>query len=343
MNPRVSIVVLNWNGWRDTVECLESLYQISYPTFDVIVLDNGSRDNSLESIRLYSAGDLSASSKFFEYTTENKPIKILEYTNGEAELGGGRENEVVDLPSNRKLVLIRNDTNYGFAEGNNIGIRYALKALNPDYILLLNNDVVVKRDFLDNLVVALKNDEGAGFAGPAIYYYDYNGHTDILSTVGIDLVMRTGWFHRIGNFEQDRGQYNEVTTVDYLEGSCLLIKKAVLDKIGLLDSRYFAYWEETDLCIRGREAGYKCICVPTAKIWHKVSSSAPKGVKLYYMTRNRLWFVKDHATKQELHSFLAYFFARQFWIILRDYAYQKDVKSILIFLKGVLHGILPKR
>ena len=101
------------------------------------------------------------------------------------------------------------------------------------------------------MTAALENDECAGFAGPAIYYYDYNGHIDILSTVGIDLIMRKGWFHRIGNFEQDRGQYNAVTTVDFLEGSCLLIKKAALDKIGLFDSRYFAYWEETDLCIGG--------------------------------------------------------------------------------------------
>ena len=343
MGPKISIIILNWNGWPDTIECLESLSQISFPNYCIVLLDNGSNDSSFEEIKAYLAGRKLTKSKFFKYTTENKPIRILEYTNGEAELGGGRENEIADLPSCRKLVLIRNNRNYGFAEGNNIGIRYALKALGPDYILLLNNDVVVKKDFLDNLTVALKNDEGAGFAGPAIYYYDYNGHTDILSTVGIDLIMRKGWFHRIGNFEQDRGQYDAVTTVDYLEGSCLLIKKAALDKIGLFDSRYFAYWEETDLCIRGGEAGYKCICVPTAKIWHKVSSSATKGVKLYYMTRNRLWFVKDHATKQELRSFLAYFFGRQFWIILRDYVYQKDMKSISIFLKGVLHGILPKR
>ncbi len=281
-------------------------------------------------------------SDFFEYTDKNKPIKILEYTNSEAEAGGGREKEIADLPSNRKIVLIRNDKNYGFAEGNNIGIRYALKAQNPDYILLLNNDTVVKSDFLNELVKALQSDETAGFAGPSIYYYNYKGKTDIFSTVGINLVMEKGWFVRIGSIEPDRGQYKAVMAVDFLEGSCLLIRRAALDKIGLLDSRYFAYWEETDLCIRGRESGYKCICVPTAKIWHKVSSSAPKGVKLYYMTRNRLWFVKDHATRQELRSFLAYFFMRQFWIILRDYVYQRDTGSILIFLKGVLQGVLPK-
>jgi len=343
MNPRISIIILNWNGWRDTVECLESLYRISYSSYDVILLDNGSKDNFLGNIKDYLAGGMIVQSDFFEYITENKPIKILEYTKDEAETGGGRENEIADLPSNMKIVLIRNDENYGFAEGNNIGIRYALKAQDPDYILLLNNDTVVKSDFLNELVNALQSDETAGFAGPSIYYYNYEGMTNIFSTVGINLVMEKGWFVRIGSNEPDRGQYKAVMAVDFLEGSCLLIKRAVLDKIGLFDSRYFAYWEETDLCIRGREAGYKCIYVPTAKIWHKVSSSAPKGVKLYYMTRNRLWFVKDHATKQELRSFLTYFFGRQFWIILRDYVYQKDMKSISIFLKGVLHGILPKR
>ncbi len=166
MNPRISILVLNWNGWRDTIECLESLYQISYPLFDVIILDNGSRDNSLESLRCYSAGDLPVSSKFFEYMSENKPIQILEYTNSEAEVGGGRENEIADLPSNEKLVLIKNDKNYGFAEGNNIGIRYALKVLDPEYILLLNNDTIVDKDFLSELVSVARADDTIGFVGP---------------------------------------------------------------------------------------------------------------------------------------------------------------------------------
>jgi len=343
MKPRISLIIINWNSWPDTIECLESLYRISYPSYVVVLLDNGSRDNSLEKIRDYLTGNMVVNSDFFEYISENKPISILEYTNYEAETGGCREKEIADLPFNRKIVLIRNDKNYGFAEGNNIGIRYTLKAHNPDYVLLLNNDTVVKSDFLDELVKASQKDEAAGFVGPLIYYYTYNGKMDVISTVGINLIMEKGQFMRIGSTEPDQGQYKTVMTVDFLEGSCLLIKRTVLEKIGLFDSRYFAYWEETDLCIRGREAGYKCLCVPTAKIWHKVSSSAPKGVKLYYMTRNRFWFVKDHATKQELRSFLVYFFSRQFWIILRDYIYKMDIGSILIFLRGVLHGILPKR
>lgn len=343
MNPKVSIVILNWNGWRDTIECLESLYRISYPDYDVILVDNGSKDDSIEEIKAYLDGKKAVASSFFKYSDDCKPIKILEYTIAEAELGGGREDEIVYLPPNRRIILIRNDKNYGFAEGNNIGIRYALKALDPDYVLLLNNDTVVKDDFLNELIKAINSDESIGFAGPVIYYYNYNGRTDIINVAGINLIMKKGTYHRIGAKEVDQGQYTNIKTVDYLEGSCLLIRRTVLDKIGLLDLSYFAYWEETDLCIRGLDAGYKCVCVPTAKIWHKVSSSSVSTTKLYYMTRNRLWFMKDHATGQELRSFLTYFFINQLPITVGVYLHRKDPKSLSVFLKGVLHGMQPKR
>lgn len=121
MTPRVSIIILNWNGWKDTIECLESLYQITYQNYDVIVVDNGSEDESLEMIREYCQGKIKVESKFFEYSGENKPIKIVEYAREEAESGGGKEKEIEGLPSNRKLVIIKNEKNYGFAGDNNIG------------------------------------------------------------------------------------------------------------------------------------------------------------------------------------------------------------------------------
>jgi GT2 family glycosyltransferase len=343
MDPGISIIILNWNGWRDTIECLESLYKIDYINFDVILLDNGSKDRSLEEIKAYLEGRTQVTSKFFDYTKENKPIKTLEYTNREAELGGGREKEIVDLPSNEKLVLIKNDKNYGFAEGNNIGIRYALKAFDPEYVLLLNNDTVVKGDLLNKLVNAIDGDEHIGFAGPIIYKYNCHGRTDIISVAGVDLIMSKGSYHRIGSGEVDRGQYHETATVDCVEGSCLLIRRAALDKIGLLDANYFLFWEETDLCRRGFEAGYSCIIVPTTGIWHKTSSSKPGELVTYYKTRNRLWFVESHATKQELLSFLGYFCLFQFWATIASYIYRKDPERLSGFLKGVLHGILPKK
>lgn len=342
MGPRISILILNWNGWRDTIECLESLFQIDYVNYNLILIDNGSHDRSLEEIRAYLDGKKSIVSKFFEYTSENKPVKILEYTNHETE-SGGRENEIADLPSNKKMVMIRNDNNYGFAEGNNIGIRYALKFQNPDYILLLNNDTVVKGDFLDKLVNDINGDEHIGFAGPIIYKYDYNGRTDVISVAGVDLLMSKGSYYRIGSGEVDRGQYHDTVKVDCVEGSCLLIRRTALEKIGLLDPSYFLFWEETDLCRRGVEAGYRCIIVPTTGIWHKISTSKPRGMVTYYKTRNRLWFVKNHATKQELLSFIGYFCFFQFWATIASCIYRRDIENLSAFLKGVFHGILPKR
>jgi hypothetical protein len=340
--PRVSIIILNWNGCRDTVECLESLYQISYPYYDVILVDNGSKDGSLESIEKYAEGHMAVDSKFFEFSGDNKPIEVLECTKGGSETGALPGAAFAALSSNKKMVLIKNDKNYGFAEGCNIGIRYAFAALQPEYILLLNNDTVVKNDFLNELVKAISSSETIGFAGPIVYYYNYEGRTDVISAAGIDLDKRKSADHRIGYKEVDRGQYNAVRNVDYLEGSCLLIARVVLDKVGLLDSGYFAYWEEADLCVRGFDAGYKCVCVPTAKIWHKISSSVTRGVKLYYMTRNRFRFLKDHATRQEFYSFLIYFFIHQFLINIGVYLRRRDSESLYAFLRGVLHGLLPK-
>lgn len=343
MKPRVSIVILNWNGWQDTIECMESLYQIEYDNYNVILIDNGSENNSLEEIRTYLDGKRPVESKYVEYASKDKPIRALEYSNNEALLGGGREDEIADLPSRNKIVIIRNDKNYGFAEGNNIGIRYALKSQKPDYILLLNNDTVVKSDFLNKLVNAIESDKQIGFVGPIIYYYNRNGRKDIISVAGINLILSRGSYRRIGSEEVDQGQYHAKARVDCLEGSCLLIRRAALDRIGLLDPSYFLFWEETDLCRRGFEAGYSCMIVPNAGIWHKTSSSKPGELVTYYKTRNRLWFVKSHATKQEFLSFFSYFCLFQFWATIASYMYQRDQDRLSGFLKGVLHGIFPKK
>ncbi len=152
--PRVVIVILNWNGWTDTINCLSSMHNAKYKNYFIVVVDNDSADDSYQRIRDYYGDVIGPSSV--------GPTKILEYTKEEAELGGGREQEITDLPSNKRLIMIKNSRNLGFAGGNNVGIRYALKALNPKYILLLNNDTFVDQTFLSELVETIEADEKIG-------------------------------------------------------------------------------------------------------------------------------------------------------------------------------------
>jgi GT2 family glycosyltransferase len=141
--PKVFIIILNWNGWEDTIECLESLHHISYPNYDVVIVDNASQDDSLARIRAYARGEAAVESASPPYKCRIEPLHVTNYTRPEAEgvqattpsekLAG----EYRDKESNGSLVIIQNEQNYGYAEGNNVGMRYALKAF-ADYVLLLN-------------------------------------------------------------------------------------------------------------------------------------------------------------------------------------------------------------
>src|ERR1700690_790746 len=83
MYPNVAVIILNWNGWQDTLECLESLYQINYPNYDIVIVDNDSADDSIQKIIEYCKGEIKVESKFFQYNSKNKPIKTMEYTEKE--------------------------------------------------------------------------------------------------------------------------------------------------------------------------------------------------------------------------------------------------------------------
>ena len=306
--PRVSIIILNWNGWKDTIECLESLYQITYPNYDVVVVDNGSEDESVQKIKEYCKGKIKVEAKFFKYNLSNKPIYVLEYTREQAGRGGDfrREKYFSKLPSDRKLRLILNEKNYGFAEGNNIAIRYILKALDVDYILLLNNDTVVDKEFLSELVKVGESDEKIGIVGAINYYYDdperiwYSG--GVVNWV-------TGKLTDITGNKIDSGQFEKIREVDDVAGSSLLIKVKVVEEIGLLHSDYFCYYEETEWCIKAKRKKYLVFVNLNSKIWHKISSSSRKipEFERYYLTRNRFKFMYRNATKLQFISFFIYF------------------------------------
>jgi len=243
--PRVMIIVLNWNGKDDTLACLESLQQVTYPNFEVLIVDNGSGDDSVAAIRTRFPQQL----------------------------------------------LIETGENLGYAGGNNVGLRHAL-AQGADYCLLLNNDTQVAPDFVERLVEATEADPTIGVAGPMIYYHK---RPDLIWSAGGAIDWRRGQTWMEGLDTPDSGQFGTAPRlVDFVTGCALFARRAVMEQVGLLDERFFVYYEETEWCVRAQRAGFHIIHVPQAKIWHKIPLDARDSSPLvqYYMTRNQLLFLK---------------------------------------------------
>jgi hypothetical protein len=189
------------------------------------------------------------------------------------------------------VTVLENGQNLGYAGGNNVGLEYAL-AQGADYALLLNNDTQVAPDFVRRLVDAAEGDPLIGMAGPTIYYY---GQPNVIWSAGGRIDWQRGSTRMVGLDEPDEGQCGtEPRRIDFVTGCALLVRRAVMERVGLLDERFFAYYEETEWCVRAGRAGFKIVHVPSARIWHKISPAARADSPLvhYYMTRNRLLFLR---------------------------------------------------
>lgn len=277
--PKVAIVIVNWNGWRVTLECLDSLLGITYPTFEVIVVDNGSTDDSVKFIRKWAKERIPT---VFESFPNNEFSEILEE---DANLSFEDRFE-------RRLVIIQAPENLGFSTGNNIGIKRALQS-GSDYILLLNNDTVVSKEFLTRLIQHAQIDEKVGILGGKVYYA--NQKNKLWYAGGTLQRIRPGG-RPYGKDEIDRGQYNKVKKVTFVTGAAMLVKSKVFKDIGLLDERFFFGMEDYDFSRRAIRKGYSLLYVPKAIIWHKVGSTRKKiGTSdIYRGYKTSIIYMKKH-------------------------------------------------
>ena len=185
--------------------------------------------------------------------------------------------------------IIENGRNFGFAEGNNVGIRYALEH-EADHILLLNNDTVISPDMVSQLVHAAEKDSTIGFVCPSIRsYFDSSKQY-----IGADINWKSGQGCEL---ERSPEGLPEILDTDYAPGCALLVKSDVVRRIGLLDSAYFAYFEDVDWSLRCRKAGYRVVVVPQAEIQHKGSLDQyqnKSSFAMYYYRRNQFLFMRKY-------------------------------------------------
>lgn len=218
--------------------------------------------------------------------------------------------ELLALPSNLR-----------FAGGNNPGITLALER-GADAVMLLNNDTEADPGLLEHLLLALEQDPRAGAAAPLIYFAPPSARIWYAGGICVPALGLSA--HRAIR-KDDAGQYRGVERTGYLTGCCLVAWRAVWEKVGLLDERYFIYAEDADWSLRAREAGYTLLFVPTARLWHKVSSSAGANSawKIYQRLRANAQLWSRHARGPGLLTWGPCFLAQQAalfaWLLARGH------------------------
>lgn len=191
---------------------------------------------------------------------------------------------------NDRQIIIANENNVGVATGNNQGIRAAIAA-GCEYVLLLNNDVVFGEHLLRDLIRGL-DAEQAAMAVPMMYFHQPPNR---IWAAGGGFQPDKGFrnYHR-GENEEDAGQYDQPCRIDYAPTCCVLIRREIFARLGLMDERYFVYSDDADFMFRARQAGIPASFIPTAKLWHKVSSltgGLQSNFTIYNAARGRALFL----------------------------------------------------
>lgn len=263
---KVSIIILTTNALAMTKEQLLDVVKLDSGNLDLecLVVDNGSSDGTEESIKNYK------------------------------------------LP-NMKYKFIQSGGNLGFAGGNNVGIKDCLRR-KSDYIILMNNDLILPEDIVTKLVHYMDKNPKVGVASPKMYFAKgYEFHKDRYSDKEKGNVI---WYaggildrdnvyssHR-GVDEVDMGQYENTEETDFINGACVIIRREVFEKVGLLDASFFLYWEDADFSMRVKKDGYKVVYFPETCMWHKVSAStggSGSPTNDYFLTRNRYFFAMRYS------------------------------------------------
>lgn len=288
--PKLSVIVLNYNNPFDTQECVYSLMKSDFESYELILVDNGSTDNSSEIFK-------ELKSKF------------------------------------SNLILINNKKNLGFAGGSND----AVKSARCDYILLLNNDTIVKKDFLAGLMKQASEHPDASIFCPKIYFYD---RPDTIWFAGGYIDWKYEGAH-IGYGKKDNNAYDTAVSCAYVTGCAMLIKKEVINKIGLFDESFFAYQEDVDFCVRARKAGYKCMYIPYPHVWHKVGLTSKKQGRMspfirYLGTRNKLTMVRKNYGKMRFFEALL----RELFVVTPIYVLLYSSRGHFDLIPAQFQGII---
>lgn len=275
MANKVYIVLLNYNGFLDTIECLESVLKLHYENFQIIVVDNSETAEPFENLTNWALGNLEVKESLFEnlvFPLEQKPVEF--YTTV--------EDEFLDKELTEKIVFVKANQNNGFAAGNNMALQYILKFGTPDsYIWLLNNDTVVANESLSIIFeqMSLHQEEKCIYGTPLVDYYN----PTTIQLIGGVYNKITGLSSHFGEGKKTEElitYFDEVVKkIDYPSGGSMLIKMPFLRELGLLSEDYFLFFEELDWVSRAKVIGGKVSILNYFGVFHKQGGSTKSKFK----------------------------------------------------------------
>lgn len=304
MIPKITIIILNYNGYRDTCELLNCFFQIEEKNFNIILIDNCSTDSSIIEIDTYIA--------------KNSTLQ-------------------------ERITFIKNSENGGFAKGNNLGINFALKNHDFDYLWILNNDTIVEKntfEILNNFFSKnINNFQNIGIYGNTLLYF-YNKNKIQYSGGGYYKLWKTFPIARGANMTYSSNYDIELTPdYDFVYGASMFITKKFIENVGLMSEDYFIYFEELDWAIRAKKMGFKLGFIPKLKVYHKegatISNNStgkkvePSKISTYYFFRNKLLFAKKYFKNTLIIIYLQFFIVVLKKIFKMDTEYLKMIIYIL--------------
>ena len=329
----IGIIVLNWNGWKDTVELLRSLIKIVCNNLlcYIVLIDNGSNDSSVP--------------KLVEWFRKNS-VSVLIITEEEAK---SCSNINLNLYN---IIFILNHRNYGYAGGMNRGIIFAKNCLKADYVVLLNNDTIVDKNFVAEMYKVFKHPkigQKIAVVGPEVFNYYTTTAVPIEQYVlPIPLTsILIKFFDNIAVTEKHLSK-EQPLIVNRLDGSCYMVKTKVFDEIGLLNEDFFTYWEDTDFFMRIKKHGYFIGLVPKSVIKHKIGAINMSLKKVsarasYYFGRNAIHFINLHYKGLAKTALLFIFILTSIYIFLAYSFYYHSLKAAKLFLLGIVRGLMKEK
>lgn len=300
MNNEVAIIILNYKNWRDTIECLESVFKITYQPYRVIVVDNDSQNGSLDEIE-----------KWFN-SNQILPLRLTQQQSEQAAF------------ENNPVVLIQSASNRGYAAGNNIGIRWAIRGGDP-YVLILNNDTIVQKDFLEPLADFLDKNHDTAMVGPLLKkptgeidrtcarirptFWDYFLRIGPAKTIW----RQNPWYQSVWYF-----QNNALVLpfdVEVISGSCVLVRMNFLKTIGLLDEHTFLFAEEYILSEQIKRSKKTIFVIPQSSVIHKHGQSIKKSVSSFMLKTiigSHFYYLRKYRSFSTVRAMICLFWL---WVI----------------------------